>query len=110
MGGWHPVPLVYILAVTADQPRESVMTALDDRRKKLLYRSAYTGTKETDLLLGAFARATLLALDEAQLDAYEALLEIPDPRLYKWITGQEEAPVEYDTPVLKMIKNFKYPV
>ena len=83
------------------------MTALDERRKKLLYRSAYTGTKETDLLLGAFARANLAALDEEGLDTYEALLEIPDPRLYKWITGQEAAPDEYETPVLEMIRNFK---
>lgn len=83
------------------------MSGLDDRRKKLLYRSAYTGTKETDLLLGAFARATLPELDDEGLDTYEALLEIPDPRLYKWITGQEEAPAEYETPILQMIRNFK---
>lgn len=83
------------------------MSGLDERRKKLLYRSAYTGTKETDLLLGAFARATLPKLDDEGLDTYEALLEIPDPRLYKWITGQEEAPAEYETPILQMIRNFK---
>lgn len=83
------------------------MSGLDERRKKLLYRSSYTGTKETDLLLGAFARATLPKLDEEGLDTYEALLEIPDPRLYKWITGQEEAPEEYETPILAMIRNFK---
>ena len=28
---------------------------LSERRKRLVYRSAYTGTKETDLLLGYFA-------------------------------------------------------
>ena len=83
------------------------MTSLDARRKMLIYRSTYTGTKETDLLLGAFARASIADLDEAGLDTYEALLEIPDPRLYKWITGLEEAPEEYETPVLAMIRNFK---
>lgn len=83
------------------------MTSLDARRKKLIYRSAYTGTKETDLLLGAFARASIADLDEEGLDTYEALLEIPDPRLYKWITGQEAAPEEYETPILAMIRNFK---
>ena len=83
------------------------MNSLDDRRKKLIYRSAYTGTKETDLLLGAFARTHIAELDEGGLDTYETLLEIPDPRLYKWITGQEEAPTEYETPILNMIRNFK---
>ena len=31
------------------------MIELNDRRKRLKYRSFYTGTKETDLILGNFA-------------------------------------------------------
>ena len=78
------------------------------RRGKLLYRSVYTGTRETDLLLGAFARARLDGLNEAQLDAYEALLEIEDPRLFKWIAGMEEAPPAYRSDVLDMIRDFRF--
>ncbi|NQW10932.1 MAG: succinate dehydrogenase assembly factor 2 [Alphaproteobacteria bacterium] len=81
--------------------------ALDPRRKKLLYRSAYTGTKETDVLLGAFAERHLAALTDQQLDDYEHLLAIEDPRLYKWIAGREAAPPEYDTEVLAMIRTFE---
>lgn len=85
------------------------MTDADEaRRKRLMYRSSYTGTKETDLLLGAFARAHLATLTSGQLDRYESLLEIPDPRLYKWATGQEAPPAAYDTDVLQLIKDFKY--
>ncbi|MEQ9332739.1 succinate dehydrogenase assembly factor 2 [Thalassobaculum sp.] len=80
---------------------------LDARRKRLYYRSAYTGTKETDVLLGAFAQRHLAELDEQQLDDYEKLLEIDDPRLYKWITAQETPPAEYDTPVLQLIQAFE---
>lgn len=80
--------------------------APEARRKRLRYRSSYTGTKETDLLLGAFADRHLDALSEAELDDYEALLEIEDPRLYTWITGQETPPSEYDTPVLHKIRAF----
>ncbi|MDA0342158.1 MAG: succinate dehydrogenase assembly factor 2 [Proteobacteria bacterium] len=80
---------------------------LADRRKKLVYRSAYTGTKETDLLLGNFARRHMASLTERQLDTYEALLEIEDPRLYKWITGMEVAPAEYQSDVLDLIRDFK---
>ncbi|GHD47820.1 succinate dehydrogenase assembly factor 2 [Thalassobaculum fulvum] len=79
---------------------------LDARRKRLYYRSAYTGTKETDVFLGAFAERHLAELDDQQLDDYEKLLEIADPRLYKWITAQETPPAEYDTPVLRMIQAF----
>jgi antitoxin CptB len=80
---------------------------LSERRKKLIYRSAYTGTKETDLLLGGFARRHMATLTEAQLESYETLLEIEDPRLYKWISGMEEAPLEYQTDVLDLILDFK---
>ena len=81
--------------------------SLDARRKRLKYRSAYTGTKETDVLFGAFSDRHLGTLSEPQLDQYERLLEIEDPRLYKWITGQEPAPADYQGEVLEMIKSFK---
>ena len=81
---------------------------LGERRKKLIYRSAYTGTKETDLLLGGFARRHMATLTKGQLDSYETLLEIEDPRLYKWISGMEEAPAAYQTDVLELIKNFNF--
>ena len=41
------------------------------------------------------------------IDEYENLLKIEDPRLYKWVTGMEEAPKEYQGEVLDLIKNFK---
>ncbi len=81
--------------------------ALEARRKRLRYRSTYTGTKETDLLLGAFADKHLGTLSVADLDDYEHLLSIEDPRLYTWITGQETPPEAFDTPVLQMLRDFK---
>lgn len=43
----------------------------DQRIRRLIYRSAYTGTRETDKLLGAFAREFLPVMDDAELTAYE---------------------------------------
>ncbi|MGG2362470.1 succinate dehydrogenase assembly factor 2, partial [Salmonella enterica] len=43
---------------------------LEARRKRLIYRSLYTGMKETDLLLGAFARAHLPGFGSDELDQY----------------------------------------
>ena len=77
-----------------------------DRIKRLKYRSFYTGTKETDLILGNFAEKYLDTLELEQLDDYEELLKIEDPRLYKWITGMEVAPTTFQTTVLKLIKEF----
>ena len=81
---------------------------MDDRRRKLQYRSDYTGTRETDLLLGSFARRHLANLSERQLDEYEALLEIEDPRLFKWISGMEEPPERYRNDVFQMIREYRY--
>jgi len=82
---------------------------LEIRRKRLLFRSWHRGTKETDLLLGSFAERHLGELGVAELDAYEALLEEDDARLYDWITGRAPAPAAHDTGVLRRLKAFRLP-
>ena len=76
------------------------------RRKRLIHRSLYTGMKETDLLLGAFARHTLPDLDPAGLDMYEALLGEPDPAIYAWAIGGEPVPPEHDNAVMTLLRRF----
>lgn len=81
--------------------------AIELRRKRLLHRSLYTGMKETDLLLGAFARAHLAGLSVEQLDRFERLLSAPDPDIFAWATGQLPPPPEHDHDVMAMLKGFK---
>ena len=45
-----------------------------------------------DLILQDFAARELAGLSPADLDAYEALLEEPDPDLLAWITGAAPVP------------------
>ncbi len=80
----------------------------DVRRKRLLFRSTHTGTKEMDLFLGAFAEAHLAAMTQEQLDRYEVLLATDDPTLYAWICGREEPPPELQSDVMELIRTFKY--
>lgn len=81
---------------------------LEARRKRLIYRSLYTGMKETDLLLGAFARAHLPGFGSDELDQYEHLLDTQeDPLIYAWAIGRDPVPPEYDTPVMKLLQQFK---
>jgi len=81
---------------------------LDERRKRLIYRSLYTGMKETDLLLGAFAKAHLPTFGPDELDQYEHLLATQeDPLIYAWAIGRDPVPPEYDTPVMKLLQQFK---
>ena len=77
------------------------------RLKRLIYQASYTGTKETDLLLGHFAAAHLAGLDDQGLDDFEALLDAGDDRIYAWVMGNEAVPAVYDTPVFGLIKSFK---
>lgn len=80
---------------------------LDARRRRLIYRSWYCGFKEMDLVLGRFAKTHMGLLNEEEVDAYEKLLEDNnDPRLYRWITAQEEVPTDKDTPLLRKIREY----
>ncbi len=62
------------------------------REKRLKIRCWRRGTREMDLLLGRFADARLARLDDAELDAFEALIREEDGALYKWLSGAEPAP------------------
>jgi antitoxin CptB len=77
------------------------------RLRKLKYRAWHRGFSEADLILGPFADSCLEALDEAELDAFERLLEAPDHDLYAWIIGQAEPPPAMDLPVLARIRQFR---
>ncbi len=82
--------------------------SIEIRRKRLSFRSWHRGTREMDLLLGAFADAHLEGLSEHQLARLEALLELADPDLFAWIQGREAVPSAYDNDVMKLMQNFKF--
>jgi antitoxin CptB len=79
---------------------------LDVRRRRLLFRSWHRGIREMDLILGHFADAAIAELSDAELTDYEQLLEMPDPDLYAWVTGERPVPPQYDTSVFKRLRAF----
>jgi antitoxin CptB len=79
---------------------------LDVRRKKLLFRAWRRGVRETDLIVGRFADAVIGSLDEASLDDFERLIEVPNADLYAWVSGAADIPENYDTAVLQKLKAF----
>ena len=81
--------------------------SLDIRRKRLRFRSRHRGTKELDLLLGGFAERALAAMTEAELDRYEALLQVPSPVLYAWLVGHGDPPAEHDNEVTRALLDFR---
>ncbi|MFN7286505.1 MAG: succinate dehydrogenase assembly factor 2 [bacterium] len=80
--------------------------ALDPRRKRVLFRAWHRGMREMDLILGAFCDAEIAACSEADLDALEALLDVPDQDVYAWLTGSAPVPAPYDQPVFHRLRAF----
>ncbi len=76
------------------------------RRRKIRFRAWHRGTREMDLIMGRFADAKLAMLDPASLDSFEALMEQPDPDLYKWVSGETLPPGDVDAAFLARIRAF----
>ena len=81
---------------------------VSDRVRRLVYQASYTGMKETDLLLGHFAKTHLAGLCDTDLADFENLLAAGDQWIYAWVTGNESVPDAYDTAVFRLIRDFKY--
>jgi len=79
---------------------------LDVRRRRLLFRAWRRGVREMDLIMGRFADAYIDRLDDASLDDFERLIEVPNAELYAWVTGDEAAPADHDTTVLRQLIGF----
>jgi antitoxin CptB len=79
---------------------------LDVRRRKLLFRAWRRGVRETDLIVGRFADAHIDVLDDAALDDFERLIEVPNADLYAWVVGERDIPAEHDTAVLHKLIEF----
>jgi antitoxin CptB len=76
----------------------------DTRRRRLLFRATHRGTFENDLMIGGFVRGHLDTLTKADIEALEALMELPDVDLADWLTGRRPIPPEDATPMLLRIR------
>jgi antitoxin CptB len=76
------------------------------RRRRLLFRATHRGMFENDLMIGGFVRAHILSLTEADIDALEAVMAMPDTDLADWLTGRVPIPAEEETPMLRRMRDF----
>jgi len=66
--------------------------SLEDKKKRLIFRSDHRGTKEMDLIMGSFALRYVPDFNETELAAYEEILTHNDPDLYNWLSRKEKPP------------------
>ena len=76
----------------------------DRRRRRILFRATHRGTHETDVLIGGFVTPRLDAFTDADLDAIEAVMDLPDVDLADWLTGRLPIPQAADSPMLQAIR------
>jgi antitoxin CptB len=77
------------------------------RRKRLLWRSSHRGIREMDLLMGGFAQSRLPTMTEKELNAFEALIELPDQELLSWVTGEADVPPTISNMLLPELLKFR---
>ncbi|ATQ69332.1 MULTISPECIES: succinate dehydrogenase assembly factor 2 [Methylosinus] len=78
---------------------------LDIRRRRIRFRAWRRGMREMDLIMGGFVDSEIRGLDDAALEALEALLDADDDAVYGWLCAAG-APPAYDTPLFRRIAAF----
>ncbi|MEA2930366.1 MAG: antitoxin CptB [Hyphomicrobiales bacterium] len=79
---------------------------LDHRRRRLLFRAWHRGTREVDLITGRFADAHIAALSDVELGEFEQILDVPEPELYAWVTGEVATPASHDSALFRRMRDF----
>lgn len=75
------------------------------RKKRMSMRSWRRGLKEMDLILGPYADVHLEAMEGADLDLFDALLEENDQDLLPWVMGARPAPAAF-APLIARLASF----
>ncbi len=81
---------------------------MNERRRKLKFRAWRRGFREMDMLVGAFADVNIDSFNEAELDEFEAILNVPDWEVYAWLIGQKDIPPENNGPVMQRLVKHRH--
>jgi antitoxin CptB len=76
-------------------------------KRKLLYRSIHRGCKETDFLIGEFAKEKIEKMPPAKMKLFDLFLQEDDLEIYDWIMEKAAAKTQYSTLVNEIRKFHK---
>jgi antitoxin CptB len=63
--------------------------------------------REMDVLLGGFVRDHIDSMQPSELDELERLIDVPDPELMSWITGEVAVREEYRNAVTERLLAYR---
>jgi len=83
---------------------------LENRQRRLLFRSWHRGIKELDLIFGNFVEANGNSFDEADCEWFERLYEEQDHAILAWITSGEDVPEAFQCPMMDRLQKLDFMV
>ncbi|XP_062174349.1 succinate dehydrogenase assembly factor 2, mitochondrial-like [Alnus glutinosa] len=89
VSGFSPIANNNTQSLDIDLSNEESKRRLFNR---LLYRSKQRGFLELDLVLGKWVEKHIHSMDEDGVKALVHVLDLENPDLWKWLTGQEQPP------------------
>ena len=75
--------------------------------KKLLYQSGNRGCKETDLIIGQFAKLKLDKMNDSDLITFEKILQMNDADIYDWYMKKKPIPKAKSSKLMLQILDFE---
>jgi antitoxin CptB len=77
----------------------------EDTIRELIYKSWHRGCKETDILLGFFAKSCVQNMSDETIALYKDFISEPDWDIYAWLTDGANPPEKY-TNIINMIVEY----
>ncbi|KAL2242784.1 succinate dehydrogenase assembly factor 2, mitochondrial [Sesamum indicum] len=107
----RPILGSFARSYTANESAQSLDIDLSNEESKrrlfnrLLYRSKQRGYLELDLILGKWVEDHIHSMDETGIKSLVHVLDLENPDLWKWLTGQEQPPEAVNAnPVFASVK------
>jgi len=83
---------------------------LENRRRRLVFRSWHRGIKELDLIFGNFVEANVEGFSAADCKWFECLYEEQDHEILAWVTKGENVPEQFQGPMMDRLQKLDFMV